>query len=96
MNVLYFALIKNFFIQKEAGVPKKIIKVEDIPGLSKFFDILQIGGFSFSWFCTIIFATYGNVTRLDNIWLDNVILHKFQPHFSDVICCECMHIIDES
>lgn len=26
------------FIQKEAGVPKKIIKVEDIPGLSKFFN----------------------------------------------------------
>lgn len=27
----------NLVLQKEAGVPKKVIKVEDIPGLSKFF-----------------------------------------------------------
>lgn len=34
--------LRNFFVQKEAGIPKKIIKVEDIPGLSKFFDNPQM------------------------------------------------------
>lgn len=29
-------LIKDFSYQKEAGIPKKIVKVEDISGLSKF------------------------------------------------------------
>lgn len=33
---LYCVLI---FIQKEAGIPKKIIKVEDIPGLSMFLNL---------------------------------------------------------
>lgn len=43
MNIQYLVLIKNFFfVQKEAGIPKKIIKVEDIPGLSKFFDNPQM------------------------------------------------------
>jgi hypothetical protein len=33
---LYGVLV---FVQKEAGIPKKIIKIEDIPGLSKFLNL---------------------------------------------------------
>lgn len=36
-------MILTFYDQKEAGIPKKIVKVEDIPGLSKFlFPLFEI------------------------------------------------------
>lgn len=37
-NVYNLVLTTYLFIQKEAGIPKKIIKAEEIPGLSKFYN----------------------------------------------------------
>lgn len=37
---LMYWILCAWIVQKEAGIPKKAIKVEDIPGLSKFFNNL--------------------------------------------------------
>jgi hypothetical protein len=45
-------VMENLFVQKEAGIPKKIIKVEDIPGLSKFYNSSSLVSI-----CFFIFGT---------------------------------------
>lgn len=58
--------MENIFVQKEAGIPKKIIKVEDIPGLSKFF--LASPHFQFICLAFASYGTYGNFSTSNNIY----------------------------
>lgn len=60
-KVSYLVLMENIFVQKEAGVPKKIIKVEDIPGLSKFFYLLLIVSL-FAWHL-LLMVLMGNLVH---------------------------------
>lgn len=53
--------MENIFVQKEAGVPKKLIKVEDIPGLSKFFYLLLIVSL-FAWHL-LLMVLMGNLVH---------------------------------
>ena len=42
--------MENLFDQNEAGIPKKILKIEDIPGLSKFFNFPSLSVYLLSIF----------------------------------------------
>lgn len=84
----YLVLMENIFVQKEAGVPKKLIKVEDIPGLSKFFYLLLIVSL-FAWHL-LLMVLMGNlvhqitfiVPALCVLWLK--IIYPSQGFFSFV------------
>ena len=75
--------MENMFVQKEAGIPKKIIKVEDIPGLSKFF--LASPLFQFICLAFASYGTYGKFSASNNINSSSALssgsklftLHKF-------------------
>jgi hypothetical protein len=54
---LYGVLV---FVQKEAGIPKKIIKIEDIPGLSKFLNVMLTLYQLLPVFCDTWYIPFGN------------------------------------
>lgn len=68
-------LMDILFVQKEAGIPKKTVKVEDIPGLSKFISLPLVINSLLS-ICFFTFVTCGEFRVVDDIFSSSVLFYS--------------------
>lgn len=75
------SLIKDLVVQKEAGVPKRPIKVEEIPGLSKILSLPLVFGFDCDYHSLLWFGSRAAKVLLKHFKIRPIVFVIFKVTF---------------